>query len=71
MHFASELVRPRAQKRLTYGAQWELRIESAPEIEANLAGKDRAVMKPPSRHQGGGIEPGHPPPEAKWIAFVA
>jgi hypothetical protein len=61
----------RAQKRLAYGAQWELRIEPAFRIEANMARKDRAVTEALSRHQGCGIEPGRSSPEAKRIAGVA
>jgi hypothetical protein len=57
-------------KYLADRAQRELRIEAAFRVEADLARKDRAVMKPSSRHQGGGVEPGCRPPEAIWIARV-
>jgi hypothetical protein len=66
-----ELTGFRTHERLAYGAQWELRIESAFRIEADLARKDCAVMEAPSRHQGRGIEPGRPSPEAKRIAGFA
>jgi hypothetical protein len=71
MHLPGELARPRTLKSIAYRAQWELRIESAFRIEAHLARENGAVMKSPSRHQGGGIEPGRPPPETKRIVRVA
>jgi hypothetical protein len=71
VHFSGELARFRAQKRLAYGAQWELWIESALRIEPDLTRKGRAVTEAPSRHQGRGIEPCRLPPEAKWIACIA
>jgi hypothetical protein len=71
VHFSSELAGFRAQKRLAYGAQWELWIESAFGIEADLTRKDRAVTEALSRHQGRSIEPRRLPPEAKRIACIA
>jgi hypothetical protein len=71
VHLSRELAGFRALERLAYGAQWELRIESAFRIEAGLARKDGAVMEAPSGHQGRGIEPGRLPPEAKRIISVA
>jgi hypothetical protein len=66
-----ELAGLRAKKRLAYGAQWELWIEPAFGIEADMARKNRAVTEALSRHQGRGIEPGRSSPEAKRIAGVA
>jgi len=57
VHLSSELSGLRAEKRPANRAQRELRIEAAFRVEADLAGEDRAVMKPTSRHQGGGVEP--------------
>jgi hypothetical protein len=71
VHFSGELAGFRAQKRLAYGAQRELWIESAFRIEADLTRKDRAVTEASSRHQGRSIEPCRLPPEAKRIIRVA
>jgi hypothetical protein len=71
VHFAGKLVRLRALKRYAHGAQWELWIESAFGIEADLTRKDGAVTEAPSRLEGRGIEPGRSPPEAKRIIRVA
>jgi hypothetical protein len=71
VHLSGELAEFRTNERLAYGAQWELRIEPAFRIEADLARKDGAVMEAPSRHQGRGIEVRRPSPEAKRIAGFA
>jgi len=71
VHLSGELAGLRAQKRLAYGAQWELRIESAFRIKADLTWKDAAVTEALSRHEGRGIEPGRSSPEAKRITGVA
>jgi hypothetical protein len=68
---SGELAKFRAQKRLAHGARWELRIESAFRIKADLTWKDGAVTEALSRHEGRGIEPGRSSPEAKRIAGVA
>jgi hypothetical protein len=71
VHLSGELAGLRAQKRLSYGTQRELRIESAFRIKADLTWKDGAVTEALSRHEGRGIEPGRSSPEAKRIAGVA
>ncbi len=71
MRLPSELAWRRAKKCLAEGAQWKFRIKSALRVEANLSGKDRAVMETPSRHKSSGVEVGGLPPEAKWIVHVA
>jgi hypothetical protein len=71
VRLSGELAGFRAEERLANRAQWELCVESAFRIEADLAGKDGAVTEAPSRLEGRGVEPGRPPPEAKRIICVA
>ena len=70
VHFPGELAWRRAKKCLTKGAHWKLRIKSTLTVEANLSGKDCAVMETPSRHKSSGVEVGGLPPKAKWIVHV-
>jgi hypothetical protein len=48
MHLPGELAWRRAKECLSNRANWKLRIEPAFRIEANLSGKDRAVVETPS-----------------------
>ncbi len=67
VHLPGELAWRRAKKCLAERAQWKFRIKSALRVEANLSGKDRAMVETPSRHKSSGVEVGGLPPEAKWI----